>query len=117
MSASELSIHREPDRAVLTLVGEHEGYAARKLEQELTGLLDEGYRVEVDLTRAQFIDSEVAAVLVAARKRAGSEDGNLAVVVGDDTGWAVLRLLDLTGLTSMLGVVRRLGNREAAENR
>ncbi len=107
MNAIELSTHREPDRAIVTLVGEHEGYAARKLERELAGLLEDRYRVEIDLRRTLFIDSEVAAVLVAAWKRAESEDVELEVVVGDETGWPVLRLLDLTGLASLLGVVRR----------
>ena len=107
MNAIQLNIYREPDRAIVTLVGEHEGYAARKLERELTRLLDDGYRVEIDLRRVQFIDSEVAAVLVAARKRAESEDTELEVVVGGGTGWPVLRLLELTGLASVLGVVRR----------
>ena len=69
MNAIQLNIYREPDRAIVTLVGEHEGYAARK--------------------------------------RAESKDGELEVVVGDETGWPVLRLLDLTGLASVLGVVRR----------
>jgi anti-anti-sigma factor len=107
MNAIKVSVQHRANRAAVTLVGEHEGYAARKLERELADLLDDGLRVEVDLRRALFIDSQVAAVLVAARKRADAEQVQFEVTVGDETGWSVLRLLDLTGLASYLGVVKR----------
>jgi anti-anti-sigma factor len=107
MNAIKVSTQHRAHRAVVTLVGEHEGYAARKLERELADLLDDELHVEVDLRRALFIDSQVAGVLVAARQRADAEHIRFEVTVGDETGWSVLRLLDLTGLASYLGVVRR----------
>jgi anti-anti-sigma factor len=107
MNAIKVSTQHKAHRAVVTLVGEHEGYAAQKLERELADLLDEGLHVEFDLRNALFIDSQVAAVMVAARKRADAEHVQLDVTVGDETGWSVLRLLDVTGLASFLGVVRR----------
>jgi anti-anti-sigma factor len=108
MSATELNIRRKRgDLVVVELKGEHEAYTATKLERELENLLDEGYGIVVDLRQASFIDSKTAGLLLAAHRRAEAKGTEFRVVLGDDTGWAVRKLLDVTGLGSVLEVAER----------
>jgi anti-anti-sigma factor len=108
MSATELNIRRvRGDRVVVELKGEHEAYTAHKLQQELDGLLDEGFGIVVDLQQASFIDSQTAGVLLAAHRRAEERGSAFRVVLGEDTGWAVRQLLDITGLGNVLEVAER----------
>jgi anti-anti-sigma factor len=92
------------DEVVVELKGEHEAYTASKLERELANLVDEGYAVVVDLRRASFIDSKTAGLLLAAHRRAQAKGTPFRVVLGEETGWAVRRLLDLTRLGTVLDV-------------
>jgi anti-anti-sigma factor len=108
MSATELNIRRmRGDRVVVELKGEHEAYTAQKLESELDALIDEGFGIIVDLQQASFIDSQTAGLLLAAHRRAEEKGSGFRVVLGDDTGWAVRQLLDITGLGNVLEVADR----------
>jgi anti-sigma B factor antagonist len=108
MSATELNIRRmRGDRVVVELKGEHEAYTAAKLERELDNLLAEGYGIQIDLRKASFIDSTTVGLLLAAHRRAHSKGTEFRVVLGDETGWAVRTLLDVTGLGSVLEVAER----------
>jgi anti-anti-sigma factor len=105
MSATELNIKRmRGDRVVVELKGEHEAYTAQKLERQLNGLLDEGFGIIVDLQQASFIDSQTAGLLLAAHRRAAEKGTEFRVVLGDETGWAVRQLLDVTGLGDVLEI-------------
>jgi anti-anti-sigma factor len=105
VSATELNIRRmRGDQVVVELKGEHEAYSAGKLERELDHLLDEGFGIVVDLRRASFIDSQTAALLLSAHRRAQARGTEFRVLIGDDTGWAVRTLLDVTGLGNILQV-------------
>jgi anti-anti-sigma factor len=109
MSATELNIRRmRGDWVVVELRGEHEAYTATKLERELDNLLDEGYGIVIDLSHASFIDSKTAGLLLAAHRRAEDKGSEFRVVLGDGTGWAVRRLLDVTGLGAVLDVAETL---------
>ena len=105
MSATELNIRRmRGDRVAVELKGEHEAYSATKLERELDHLLDEGFGIVVDLRNASFIDSQTAGLLLSAHRRAETKGTEFRVLVGDETGWAVRTLLDVTGLGNVLHV-------------
>jgi anti-anti-sigma factor len=90
------------DRVVVELKGEHEAYSAGKLRRELDNLVDEGFAVVVDLRRTSFIDSETAGVLLNAHRRAQQKGTSFRTVIGEETGWAVRSLLDVTGLGEAL---------------
>ena len=90
------------DQVVVELKGEHEAFTAAKLERELANLVDEGFAVVVDLSRASFIDSQTAGVLLTARRRAEEKGMSFRTVLGDDTGWSVRTLLSVTGLGDAL---------------
>lgn len=84
--------------AVVTLRGEHEAYTADKLAKQVAGLLDEGLAVTVDLRETAFVDSTVVGVLLAARRRADERGIPFRLLLGDETGWPVRRILEVTGL-------------------
>jgi anti-anti-sigma factor len=100
-----INVTVEQDQATVALAGEHEAYSADKLARSLDGLLDEGVGVTVDLRRATFVDSTVIGVLIASARRASDAKLTFALRLGDETGWPVRRLLDVTGLASQLDVV------------
>jgi anti-sigma B factor antagonist len=105
MPSRGISVNVEEDHAVVALSGEHEAYTADKLARHLSALLDEGVGVRVDLRRATFIDSTVVGLLIAAHRRAEDADLDFVLVVGDETGWPVRRLLEVTGLGTQINVV------------
>src|SRR6266540_1723805 len=98
MAGSDISVTLERDLAFVALRGEHEAYTAGKLERRLEALLDEGVPVAVDLRAAAFIDSTVVGVLLAAKRLADKRGLRFVLVLGDDTGWPVRRVLEVTGL-------------------
>jgi len=89
---------------VVELRGEHEAYTATKLEQRLGDLVDAGYGIVIDLRKAQFIDSKTAGLFIAMHRRAEERGSEFRLLLGEETGWAVRRLLDVTGLGSILAV-------------
>ena len=91
----------------MELRGEHEAYTATKLERELDELLQSGYGIVIDLRNAQFIDSQTAGLFLAAHRRAEEKGSEFRVLLGDGTGWPVRRLLDVTGLGSLLEVAEQ----------
>lgn len=98
MTPQSISVNVDADRALVSLEGEHEAYTADKLARQLRALLDEGVGVTIDLRRAVFLDSTVMGVLMAARKRADAAGLPFVLRLGEDTGWPVRRLLEVTGL-------------------
>jgi anti-anti-sigma factor len=105
MRPQTISVNVEQDRAVVVLRGEHEAYTADKLAKQVGALLDEGLPITIDLREAEFIDSTVVGVLIAARRRADERRLRLELLLGRETGWPVRRLLEITGLEDHLHVV------------
>jgi anti-sigma B factor antagonist len=96
----------EPGVAIVVLEGEHELFSAPKLQRQLEGLIGEGLALVVDLTQATFLDSSVVAVLLRARDRAAEACTSFAIVLDESTGEPVRRMFEITGLASILPVVR-----------
>jgi anti-sigma B factor antagonist len=105
MTAPNISVNIEQDRGVVRLDGEHEAYTADKLARSIGPLLDEGAGVTIDLRQATFIDSTVIGVLLAAHKRADEAGLDFVLLLGEQTGWPVRRLLEVTGLATQFDVV------------
>jgi anti-sigma B factor antagonist len=104
MAAHGISVDVDQHRAVIRLEGEHEAYTADKLARNLSGLIDESLPVAVDLRQATFIDSTVVGVLLGAHRRAREAGLDFVLLVGEETGWPVHRLLEVTGLRSSFDV-------------
>jgi anti-sigma B factor antagonist len=96
----------EPGVAIVVLEGEHELFSAPKLQRQLEVLIGEGLSLVVDLASATFLDSSVVAVLLRARDSAQDAGVSFAIVVDDSTGEPVRRMFEITGLASILPVVR-----------
>lgn len=87
---------------VLVLQGEFDLFAAPELQSELARLRLRGARrLIVDLTESAFIDASTLGVLVAARRSAVSEGGDLVLVCRDSN---VLRVLEVTLLDRVFTV-------------
>ncbi len=104
MSDQNISVALEEDRAVIALVGEHEAYTAEKLARTITGLLEEGASIAIDLRQTMFIDSTVVGVLLAGRRRASARDLSFVLLMGEETGWPVKRVLEVTGVVAQFDV-------------
>jgi anti-anti-sigma factor len=105
MQQNAITVTVDQDQAAVALTGEHEAYSADKLTHSLTGLIDEGVSIAVDLQHATFIDSTVVGVLLTAARDAEARDVGFKLLLGAETGWPVRRLLDVTGLATQLDVV------------
>jgi anti-sigma B factor antagonist len=105
MSPSDITVTVDRDRALVSLRGEHEAYTAHKLGRQLEALLDEGAPVAVDLRNATFIDSTVVGALLAAKRHADELELEFLLIMGDETGWPVRRLLEITGLDRTFEIV------------
>lgn len=86
---------------LLTIAGEIDLYTAPKLREALSGT--EGHTdVAVDLRAVRFMDSMGLGVLIGARRRTVEGGGRFALAC---TEGPVLRVLDVSGLTTVFEVV------------
>jgi anti-anti-sigma factor len=91
-------------RAWLTLRGELDLATAPDLEHLVTERVDTGREVVVDLRGLEFMDSSGIRVLVAAHTRAG-RNGTRLFVVRPQTGSAVAKIVEVSGLEGELNIV------------
>jgi anti-anti-sigma factor len=101
----EIVVHRDDPRVtVMELIGEHDGYSARKIGATISVALAEGRQVVVDLRRAAFLDSTVVSKLLLAQRSAAELRVGFAIVLGSTTGWPVRTIFEVTGLLDVLPV-------------
>jgi len=91
-----------PEVGVVRLPVEVDLQTAPDVRDELMAALNRCAHLVVDATGVQFMDSSGVNALVRAKERADQLDGTVHVVA---TGRAVVRVLALTQLTRVLGVV------------
>ena len=91
-----------PEVGVVRLPVEVDLQTAPDVRDELMASLNRCVHLVVDATGVEFMDSSGVNALVRAKERADRLDGTLHVVA---TGRAVVRVLALTQLTRILGVV------------
>lgn len=92
-----------PEVALVVLAGEHDLHSGDELRQEFEQALASSEHLIVDLSDAEFIDSTIIAVLLQTMRSAAELDRKFNVVLG--TAPAVERILDVTGVIPLLGVV------------
>jgi anti-sigma B factor antagonist len=104
---------------VVVVRGEHDLATAGELRSRIEAAVGRATGVVVDLTQATFIDSAVLQVLLTGRDRAGESQIGYVIALGDGTGYAVKRLLELTGLDQRLALAegRAAAVTAAAPNR
>lgn len=97
-----VEIHPERDRVRVAPIGELDLLSVGVVEEQLVELHDAGFdHIVVDLHRVSFLDSTGLRVLLAAAQRARQADRRLRVV---GARRQVLRLCELTGVSSRLGL-------------
>jgi anti-anti-sigma factor len=91
---------------VITLPGESDAYTAPRVRSDLATALGSDAPLVVDLSRATFIDSTIVAVLLEGLAEYEKRERPLLLLLPDDSAPEVHRLFELTGLASLLPLVR-----------
>ena len=92
--------------AVITLPGESDAYSAPRIRSDLATALGGDAPLVVDLTRATFIDSTIVGVLLEGLAECETLERPLLMLLPDDAAPEVHRLFEITGLASLLPLVR-----------
>jgi anti-sigma B factor antagonist len=91
---------------VIPLPGESDAYSAPRIRSDLVSALGAASPLVVDLSQATFIDSTVVGVLLEGLAESEKRERPLFLLLPDDSAPEVHRLFELTGLASLLPVVR-----------
>jgi anti-sigma B factor antagonist len=98
--------HADSGFAVITLPGESDAYVAPRVRSELATALGDDAPLVVDLTQATFIDSTIVGVLLEGLANCERQERPLLLLLPEDAAPEVHRLFEITGLASLLPVVR-----------
>jgi anti-sigma B factor antagonist len=96
----------ESSFTVIPLPGESDSYTAPRIRSDLVTALGATSPLVIDLSQATFIDSTVVGVLLEGLAECEKLERPLFLLLPDDSAPEVHRLFELTGLTSLLPVVR-----------
>jgi anti-sigma B factor antagonist len=114
MSARAISLVRQDgDACVVELTGEYDLSSIDELTDAL-GQAASSRGMIVDLSSASFIDSAVLGALITSHREAAANGRRWALVIGNGSGAAVRRILELTGLDGVLPVYSDVGDALAA---
>ena len=91
---------------VVPLPGESDAYTAPRIRSDLADALGAPAPLVIDLSQATFIDSTVVGVLLEGIAESEKRERPLFLLLPDDSAPEVHRLFELTGLASLLPVVR-----------
>jgi anti-sigma B factor antagonist len=92
--------------SVIRLRGEADAYTAPRVRDDLAAALGTEAPLVIDLTAATFIDSTIVGVMLESLKRCEQLERQFLLLLPDDAAPEVHRLFQLTGLESLLPVVR-----------
>ena len=90
----------------IQLRGEADAYSAARIRSDLASALGTSAPLVVDLSQATFIDSTVVGILLDGLAECERRELALVLLLPDESAPEVHRLFELTGLTSLLPVVR-----------
>jgi anti-sigma B factor antagonist len=91
---------------VIKVRGEADAYTAPRIRSDLSSALGTSAPLVVDLSQATFIDSTVVGLLLESLAEYEKRERALVLLLPDESAPEVHRLFELTGLTSLLPVVR-----------
>ena len=110
-------VSADPPFTVITLPGESDAYVAPRVRSDLAAALGAEAPLVVDLSQATFIDSTIVGILLESLAEYEKRERPLLLLLPDDSAPEVHRLFELTGLASLLPLVRtwdEASNRVAA---
>lgn len=99
-------VQPDPGFTVITLRGESDAYVAPRIRSDLESALGSEAPLVVDLTQATFIDSTIVGVLLEGLANCEKLERPLLLLLPEDAAPEVHRLFEITGLSSLLPVVR-----------
>jgi anti-anti-sigma factor len=114
---AEAVMASDPGFTVIALRGEADAYVAPRIRSDLAKALGAEAPLVIDLSQATFIDSTIVGVLLEGLAEYEKLERPLLLLLPDDSAPEVHRLFELTGLTSLLPLVRswdEVSNRVAA---
>jgi anti-sigma B factor antagonist len=100
-----LTVAERDGRVVVTVLGELDLSTSGEVEAAVLPVVRGGGHAVLDLRGLEFMDSSGIRVVVAAHTAAKEHGGRLTIVLGDD-GSPVRRVLEISGLVTVLDVVR-----------
>ncbi|HUQ22334.1 MAG TPA: STAS domain-containing protein [Gaiellaceae bacterium] len=96
----------DPGFTVIALRGESDAYSAPRVRSDLTAGFHDEAPLVVDLSQATFIDSTIVGVLLEGLAESEKLEHPLLLLLPEDSAPEVHRLFELTGLASLLPLVR-----------
>jgi anti-sigma B factor antagonist len=96
----------DPGFSVIRLAGESDAFAAPRVRADLAEALCGDAPLIVDLSRATFLNSTVVGILLEGLADCEQSERPLFLLLPEDTAPEVHRLFEITGLASLLPVVR-----------
>ena len=102
--AEAIQVRRDNGVNIISLLGEHDLSTAPVLREALESAAVADGGLVVDLSHAEFIDSSILGLIVAAWQDAGRSGTRFALIVGNGSGASVRRVLELTDLGSALPI-------------
>jgi anti-sigma B factor antagonist len=97
---------QDPAFAVIQVRGEADAYAAPRIRSDLASALSTAAPLVIDLSQATFVDSTIVGVLLEGLAEYERRERPLLLLLPDESAPEVHRLFEITGLTSLLPVVR-----------
>ncbi len=92
--------------SVIQLRGEANAYTAPRIRSDLTSALGTATPLVVDLSQTTFIDSTIVGILLEGLVEYEKRECPLVLLLPDESAPEVHHLFDVTGLASLLPVVR-----------
>jgi anti-sigma B factor antagonist len=92
--------------SVIRLRGEADAYSAPQVRDDFAAALATDAPLVIDLTRATFIDSTIVGVMLESLTQCELLERQFLLLLPDDAAPEVHRLFQLTGLESLLPMVR-----------
>ena len=96
----------DPGYTVIALPGESDAYTAPRIRSDLATALGLDTPLVIDLSQATFVDSTVVSVLLEGLADYERIERPLLLLLPDDAAPEVHRLFEITGLATLLPLVR-----------
>ncbi len=97
-----LEVSEQDGWSVMQVVGEIDVATAPRLREQLIKLVnEERFRIVVDLEEVDFIDSTGLGVLIGARKRVRTHDGDVKLVCTEPR---IVKVFEITGLDQVFQI-------------
>ena len=101
----EIAVREDPDCTVIVVTGELDMATAPELQVAIAAAVERRLPIVVDTSRVTFMDSTGLAGLLALRSDRGAEPRTVLQGPGE----AVMRILELTGITGVFEIAQQPG--------